>query len=108
MIANLSGTPSRLCQVALTSTPATVYTAQPVGRSAILDISVCNTTGASITMRLCIGSISTATALIYDVSIAAHSLFQLEGFQILNISEALVASASASGLTMTISGLERV
>lgn len=108
MIANLSGTPSRLCQKAIGATSTTLYTAQPDGRTCILDISVANTTAASKTMRLCIGSISADTALIYDVSVAGNSIFQMSGFQMLNINEVLVASASATGLTITISGLERV
>lgn len=108
MIANLSGTPSRLCQKAIGATSTTLYTAQPDGRTCILDIMVANTTGASKTLRLCIGSISTDTALAYDVTVAANSIFQMSGFQMLNINEVLVASASATGLTITISGLERV
>ena len=108
MIANLSGTPSRLCQKAILATSTTLYTAQPDGRTCIIDVNVANTTAVSITMRLCIGSISTTTAFVYDVSVAAHSVFQLSGFQMLNINEVLVASASATGLTITISGLERV
>jgi hypothetical protein len=108
MIANLSGTPSRLCQKAINASSTTLYTAQPDGRTAILDTQICNTTSAAKTVRLCISSISAATALLYDVSIAPNSIFQIEGFQMLNINEVLVASASDTGLTITISGLERV
>jgi hypothetical protein len=46
--------------------------------------------------------------LLYDVSIAPNSIIQIDGFQILNANEVLVASASDTGLTITISGLERV
>jgi len=108
MIANLSGTPSRLCQAAIGSTSTTLYTAKSDGKTAILDAQICNTTSAAKTVRLCIGSISTSTALLYDVSIAPNSIIQIDGFQILNANEVLVASASDTGLTITISGLERV
>ena len=108
MIANLSGTPSRLCQAAIGSTSTTLYTAKSDGKTAILDAQICNTTSAAKTVRLCIGSISTSTALLYDVSISPNSIIQIDGFQILNANEVLVASASDTGLTITISGLERV
>ena len=108
MIANLSGTPKRLAQAAIGNTSTTLYTAQPDGKTAILDTQICNTTTATKTVRLCIGSISTSTALLYDVSIAPNSIMQVEGFQILNANDVLVASASDTGLTITISGLERV
>jgi len=108
MIANLSGTPSRLCQKAIGATSTTLYTAQPDGRTAILDLIVTNTTTAAITLRLCIGTISTATAIAYDLLIAPNSITQIEGFIILNVSESLVATGSTTGLTTTISGLERV
>jgi len=108
MIANLSGTPSRLCQAAIGNSSTTLYTAKSDGKTAILDAQICNTTSAAKTVRLCIGSISTSTALLYDVSIAPNSIIQIDGFQILNANEVLVASASNTGLTITISGLERV
>jgi hypothetical protein len=108
MIANLSGTPSRLCQAAIGNSSTTLYTAKSDGKTAILDAQICNTTSAAKTVRLCIGSISTYTALLYDVSIAPNSIIQIDGFQILNANEILVASASDTGLTITISGLERV
>jgi hypothetical protein len=108
MIANLSGTPSRLCQAAIGNSSTTLYTAKSDGKTAILDAQICNTTSAAKTVRLCIGSISTSTALLYDVSIAPNSIIQIDGFQILNANEVLVASASDTGLTITISGLERV
>ena len=108
MIANLAGTPKRLAQAAIGTTSTTLYTAQPDGKTAILDTQICNTTSAAKTVRLCIGSISASTALLYDLSIAPNSIMQIDGFQILNATEVLVATASDTGLTITISGLERV
>jgi hypothetical protein len=108
MIANLAGTPKRLAQSAIGTTSTTLYTAQPDGKTAILDTQICNTTSAAKTVRLCIGSISAATALLYELSIAPNSIMQIDGFQILNANEVLVATASDTGLTITISGLERV
>ena len=109
MIANLSGTPSRLCQKAIGNTSTTLYTAQPDGRTAILDVMVVNTTSSPINLTMYIGSAATANAFgFYSSSVASHSSFQWSGFQILNVNESLLAVGSATGLTTTISGLERV
>ena len=109
MIANLTGTPSRLCQKAIGNTNTTLYTAQPDGRTAILDIMVVNTTSAPINLTMYIGSAATANAFgWYLSSIPAYSSVQYNGYQMLNVSESLIAVGSAAGLTTTISGLERV
>ena len=109
MIANLSGTPSRLCQKAIGNTSTTLYTSQPDGRTVILDIMVVNTTSAPINLTMYIGSATAANAFgFYSTSIPSHSSIQYYGFQILNINESLLAVGSATGLSATISGLERV
>ncbi len=109
MIANLSGTPSRLCQKAIGNTNTTLYTAQPDGRTAILDVMVVNTTGSAINLTMYIGSAATANAFgFYSTAIPANSSMQWSGFQILNINESLIGVGSATGLTITASGLERV
>ena len=109
MIANLSGTPSRLCQKAIGATSTTLYTAQPDGRTAILDAMIVNTTGSAINLTMYIGSASTDNAFgFYSTPIPANSSMQWSGFQILNINEHLLAVGSSTGLTATISGLERV
>ena len=109
MIANLSGTPSRLCQKAIGNTSTWLYTAQPDGRTCIIDMMIVNTTAASINLTMYIGSASTDNAFgFYSSAIPAHSSVQYNGYQILNQSESLLAVGSATGLTATISGLERV
>jgi hypothetical protein len=109
MIANLSGTPSRFCQKSIGSSSTTLYTAQPDGRSVILDIMVVNTTSAPVNLTMYIGSVATANAFgWYSSSIPAYSSMQYSGYQILNQSEALLAVGSATGLSVTISGIERV
>ena len=109
MIANLSGTPSRLCQKAIGATSTTLYTSQPDGRTAILDVMIVNTTGSAINLTMYIGSASAGNAFgFYSTPISANSSVQWSGFQILNINESLLAIGSDTGLTATISGLERV
>lgn len=109
MIANLSGTPSRLCQKAILATSTTLYTAQPDGRTAVLDIMVVNTTSSPISLTMYIGSAAAANAFgWYSSSVPAYSSMQYSGFQILNQNEALLAVGSTTGLTVSVSGLERV
>ena len=109
MIANLSGTPSRLCQKAINNTSTTLYTAQPDGRTAILDIMVTNTTSSPINLTMYVGTATAANAFgWYNSTVPANSSVQYNGFQILNQSESLLAVGSASGLSTTISGVERV
>ena len=109
MIANLSGTPSRLCQKAIGNTSTTLYTSQPDGRTAILDIMVVNTTSSPINLTMYVGSAIAANAFgFYSTSVPSHSSLQYYGFQILNANESLLAVGSATGLSATISGLERV
>jgi hypothetical protein len=56
-----------------------------------------------------IGSVATANAFgWYASSVPANSSVQYAGFQILNINESLLAVGSTTGLSVTISGLERV
>ena len=109
MIANLVGTPKRLAQAAIGNTSTTLYTAQPDGKTAILDIMVVNTTSSPISLTMYIGSATAANAFgWYSSSIPAYSSMQYAGFQILNQNEALLAVGSATGLTATVSGVERV
>ena len=109
MIANLSGTPSRLCQKAIGSSSTTLYTAQPDGRTVIIDIMVVNTTSAPVSLSMYIGSVADANAFGWHTSsIPAYSSMQYNGYQILNANESLLAVGSATGLSTTISGVERV
>ncbi len=109
MIANLSGTPSRLCQKAIGATSTTLYTAQPDGRTCIIDIMVTNTTVSPVSLTMYIGSVAAANAFgWYNSSVPGNSSVQYNGFQMLNVNESLLAVGSGTGLSVTISGLERV
>lgn len=109
MIANLSGTPFRLCQKAIGNTSTTLYTSQPDGRTCIIDIMVVNTTSAPINLTMYIGSATAANAFgWYNSTVPVGGSVQYNGYQILNQSESLLAVGSAAGLSVTISGVERV
>lgn len=109
MISNLAGTPKRLSQAAIGSTSTTLYTAQPDGKTAVLDIMVLNTTSATINLTMYIGSVASGNEFgWYQSPIPAKTSVQYSGFQIINQNESLFAIGSAMGLTTTISGVERV
>lgn len=109
MIANLSGTPKRLYQGAIGTSASTIYTAQPDGKTAILDVMVVNTTSATINLTMYIGSAAAGNAFgWYESPIPGKTSVQFSGFQILNQNESLLAVGSAAGLTASISGAERV
>jgi hypothetical protein len=110
MIANLSGTPSRLCQKLLTTSEQLLYTAPVDGRTAVLDINVVNLNAAAKTFSLYINLPDSANCLIYNYSIAAGSYLRLnQAFIILNQGETLYAYSNAnSSINITISGVERI
>lgn len=108
MIANLTGTPTRLCQSAVGTSASTLFTAGSEGRVAILDYNICNTTSASISLTIGIGGVTAGVSLFYSLPIEGYSTTQLSGFQIINKLETLNAIASATGVTVTISGLDKV
>jgi len=108
MIANLSGTPTRLCQSAVGTSASTLFTAGSEGRVAILDYNICNTGSGGCNVTIGIGGVTSGTALFYEYTIAGKSTVNLSVFHIINKSETVQAAASSTGITVTINGLDRV
>lgn len=108
MITNLTGTPARLCQAAIGTSSAIIYTASVDGRAAILDYNICNTDSSNVSLTIGIGGVTTDKALFYTMVVSGKTTVQLSVFQMLNKSETLQAVASSTGITVTINGLERV
>lgn len=105
----LVGTPTKLAQASVTASPVAIYTVDTNNRSAVQDIHICNTTAAAITIRVFAGAAAgTGNALFYDTSIPANFTVQWTGFQVLNAEEKITVSASALGLTITISGFANI
>ena len=123
--------PKQLGQAALTTSVATIYTVpiatanSAVGANSITtqqtttyvkDINICNTTGAPITVNVHFvppgGTAGTGNAILYGFSVAANGVERWTGTQLLPPSTSstskttIQASASAAGLTITISGAE--
>ena len=105
-------TPIQLGQAALTTAQTTIYTVPSSSRVYLKEIDICNTTGGALTVNVFLvpsgSTAGTTNAVLYGNSIAANTTYQWKGVQILNTSQALIASASASGLTLIASGGQAV
>lgn len=101
-------TPERLAQAAIPASITTVYTVGALERAMVKNIDITNTTGGSITVDIHIvpdgGSATTSNALFYQFDVAANSVVQWEGVQVLNPLDTLRVNASATGLTIHASG----
>ena len=105
----MTGTPTRLCLKPVLTTLTALYSTISDGRTAIKDIMVINTTAGPISLSVFIGAESASNAFgWYETSIPARTSVQIYGYQVLNIGETLNAKASALGLTVCVSGLERI
>jgi hypothetical protein len=109
IVANVKGTPKRLCQKAVGTTSTLLYTAPADGKAAIIDMRFINTTGATIGLSLYIGSVVSGNEFAFSSSdVVKNSSVSFSGFQILDANESLYAVATGTGVSATISGLERV
>ena len=100
----------QLGQVAVTGNIATAYTV-PVGTTTYLkDFSACNTTGNAVNLNVHIvpsgGNAATSNALYYNSNISANTTLHWTGTQILTVGMTIQVKASATGITITLSGGE--
>jgi hypothetical protein len=100
----------RLVQVAIATATTTQYTTPAARQDVIKDYEICNTTAAAITVSLYIvptgNSAGTANAILLSASIPANQTFHWTGTIVMNASDFIATAASATGLTLTVSGLE--
>ena len=105
-------TPTRLAQAASTTAFLAIYTCPSNTRAYVKDITVCNTTDGAVTVFVSLvpdqGAVGTANALFSALSIAANTVYQWKGVQILSESETIQFKGSATGLTIHVSGGEAV
>lgn len=85
---------------------ATVYTCGAPTAGIVRNIHVANTTAAAQTFNLSVGADATGTRLYSSVTVPANGTFDNACFIVVNPGEVLQAFASATGLTLTISGVE--
>jgi len=100
----------KLVQVAVATAATTQYTVPASRQDVIKDFDVANTTGAAITFTMNLvpsgGSASTANQILSAVSIPANQTLHWTGTQVMNAGDFISTAASATGLTLTVSGLE--
>jgi len=101
-------TPMLLGQAPLTTSAAVIYLAPTQALTAIQDIVVVNTSGSTATFNLYIVSpattASTNNAIYYTYSLTSGQTLRWTGEQILAGLWTLQGLASATGLTITVSG----
>ena len=106
-------TPIKLGQAVLTTTGSLIYTTPANTKTYLKQIDVANTTNNSRDLDIYIvpsgGTLGTSNAIVFTLAVAAHTVFQWRGVQIMNAGDTLRAIASAAtSLTLTASGGEAV
>lgn len=101
----------QLGQAAIGTTFSTIYTVPASTTTIIKELAICNTTSSAITVNVCAvpsgGTAGTGNALIYGYSISANLPAFFGGMNtVLPTGVTLQVSASATGLTITASGVE--
>lgn len=103
-------TPTKLGQSAITTGVTTLYTVPASTRTLLKELSIANTTGAAINVRVFLvpsaGSAGTSTAFLYDVAVPANNTLQYDGVQVMNAGETIQVQAASAGLTITASGAQ--
>jgi hypothetical protein len=105
-------TPTQLAQAAMTTSYVTVYTVPTATRTFVKDITICNTTAASINVFVSLvssgGTAGTSNAIFYTTPIPAYTTMDWCGAQILNAAGTIQVKASSTGCTINISGGEAI
>lgn len=93
----------RMVGVAVVTATTTQYTVPASRQDVIKCITICNTNAASTTFSLTVAGAST---IFGTVSVPGNQTITWTGTIVLNAGETIVTSAGATGLTLTVSGLE--
>lgn len=105
-------TPVKLGQAAITTGVTTLYTVPANTRTLVKEISIANTTGADIDVRVffvpAAGTAGTGNAFLYDVPVLTANALQYNGVQVLNAGDSIQIQAAATGLTIHASGAEAI
>lgn len=97
-----------LGKAALAANTDTVLYTVGAGKVTTATVSICNTTGASITVNLAIGTGSTAGAsdyLVYNLTIPSGSTYERTGI-VLSAGENIIVRSSAAGPAARAHGFE--
>jgi hypothetical protein len=105
-------TPVKLGLAAITTGVTTLYTVPANTRTLVKEISIANTTGADIDVRVffvpAAGTAGTGNAFLYDVPVLTANALQYNGVQVLNAGDSIQIQAASTGLTIHASGAEAI
>ena len=103
-------TPAKFGQAAITTGVTTLYTVPASTRALLKELSIANTTAASINVRVFLvpfgGSAGTGNAFLYDVPVPGNNALQYNGIEVLNAGDTIQIQAASAGLTIIASGGE--
>ena len=86
---------------------STLFTGVAAHVYTIKNITVVNNTAGAITLKLGIGGVTDALLILPAVIIGAGESGQFDGLLVMTGAETLQANATATGLTISISGLDQ-
>ena len=105
-------TGARLGQVEMTTDYIAMYTCPPNTRTYIKDISMCNTHAGAVTVYVNLvpdqATVGPANAIYYNTAIGSADIIHWTGAQIMNAGDTIQVKASASGVTITVTGGEAI
>ena len=95
-------TPTKLYAGNAATSSVTIYTCPTSTRTIIKSIDIANTTASALTITL-----SAASSVLFPtISVSANDLLSWNGTHVLNATDTVTAYASASGVTIHMSGGE--
>lgn len=84
----------------------TLYTVPSSTQLVVRNIHIANTTSSAANIRLTIGSLTAAHALLWDFSVPANGSYDWDGFEVLEAAETIHAQGGTNNaLTVTIAGV---
>lgn len=98
----MANLPKKLFRGAASTSDTTLYTAPSSTTTVVTSIVVCNTSGSSQTFTINLSGVSMSSS----TTIAANSVATFNIKQIIDSSETITGSASATSVTFHISGVE--
>lgn len=103
-------TPEKFGQASISTSPTltTIYTVPASTRAIVKTIDIANTSSSALTITIYFvpsgGSAGASNTIIPSVTLPPTDIMQWSGAQVLNEGDVIQATASGSGVTVTISG----
>lgn len=98
----------QLCQSSLATSVATLYTASSGSSSHVNSINICNTTSSTINVYLFFvpfgGTAGAGNAIFYNTAVPGGTTVLWESAQVIGAGDTIQGYASATGVTVTVSG----